>query len=401
MIGGVAHRFGVLYLALFERISANSWRPMPRPPAGTAVTRGPGHDPDRVLLAGRGSSIGWGVVSHDIGLAGHLARATSTLTGRGTDVEVAAERSMSIPALKQLLTPQVLSRYDAIVLTLGTREAFELIPTAKWVDDVTSLLDHIVAGREVSPAVVVVGAEEAPPVPFPRPFAGRGMARARALNAATRAIVAQRSRVAYADSAMVAGPGSTRGLLDADFISIYRQCAAAIAPALAELLDDSPARLRHPVDEEARWKAVAYLHAHAEPDDERIANLLTTLTNLLMVRSADLFFVDRDNVRTLAATTGLVPSRPRDETLSSEALEYRGGLVIPDLTVDPRMRDRPEVVGPPHLRFYAAHPVESPDGHRVAVLAVVDTVPRELTSAEMSVLREHAIRVGDVLFENY
>ena len=53
MIGGMAHRFGVLYLALFERISANSWRPMPRPPEGTAVTRGPGHDPDRVLLAGR------------------------------------------------------------------------------------------------------------------------------------------------------------------------------------------------------------------------------------------------------------------------------------------------------------------------------------------------------------
>lgn len=401
MIGGVAHRFGVLYLAIFERLSANSWRPLPRPPQGTAVTHGPGHDPDRVLVAGRASAIGWGVLSHDLGLAGNVARATSALTGRGTDVEVVAERSMTAAGVRRLLTPQAISRYDAIVLTLGTREAFELMPVATWVDQLTSVLDHITAGREVSPAIVVVGAEEVPPVPLPPFIANLGIARARELNAASRKLIATRSRVAYVDSALVTVQPSMRRLLDADFIEVYRRCGAAIAPVLTELLDDSPARLRHPVNEEARWKAVAYLHAHTEHDDQRIANLLTTLANLLMVRSADLFFVDRDNVRTLAATTERVPSQPRGKTLSSEALEYRGGLVIPDLTADPRMRDRPDVVGPPFLRFYAGHPVESPDGHRVAVLAVVHTEPRELSSAELAVLREYAIRVGDVLFENY
>lgn len=401
MIDAVRHRLGVLYLAIFERLSANSWRPLPRPPQGTAVTHGPGHDPDRVLVAGRASAIGWGVLSHDLGLAGNVARATSALTGRGTDVEVVAERSMTAAGVRRLLTPQAISRYDAIVLTLGTREAFELMPVATWVDQLTSVLDHITAGREVSPAIVVVGAEEVPPVPLPPFIANLGIARARELNAASRKLIATRSRVAYVDSALVTVQPSMRRLLDADFIEVYRRCGAAIAPVLTELLDDSPARLRHPVNEEARWKAVAYLHAHTEHDDQRIANLLTTLANLLMVRSADLFFVDRDNVRTLAATTERVPSQPRGKTLSSEALEYRGGLVIPDLTADPRMRDRPDVVGPPFLRFYAGHPVESPDGHRVAVLAVVDTEPRELSSAELAVLREYAIRVGDVLFENY
>ena len=47
----------------------------------------------------------------------------------------------------------------------------------------------------------------------------------------------------------------------------------------------------------------------------------------------------------------------------------------------------------------AAH--RYPGSCRVAVLAVVDTEPRELSSAELAVLREYAIRVGDVLFENY
>ena len=80
-------------------------------------------------------------------------------------------------------------------------------------------------------------------------------------------------------------------------------------------------------------------------------------------------------------------------------LEYRRGFVIPDLAADPRHRDRSQVVGPPYLRFYAGHPVESPDGHRIGVLAVVDTKPRTFSPAELSLLRNFAVRAGVLLFD--
>ena len=400
MIGRIEHRLGVIHLELFARLSTHSWRRLPHPPFEGTVARGAGHDPDRVLLIGRASAASWGVVSHELGLGGHLARATATLTGRGVDVEVSGDPSLSLPTIQARMTPAAISRYDAIVLTVGTREAMELMSVAEWSRQLTSLLDHVSAGREVSPAVIVVGAEERLPIPFTPGLSRLAEARARAINAASRAIVADRSLVRFVDSGMVPeidGPS----LLDANKLDVYERSARVIAPVLAALLENSPARLRHPVDEEARTRALDYLRASDDPDDARLAQLLLTVKEVLHLRSADLFFVDRDEVRMLGTTTGAVSSRPRGETFSTEALEYRGGIVIPDLTEHPTLSALPEVTGPPHLRFYAAHPVESPDGHRVAVLSVVDTVPREFSSAESGVLRQLALQVGAILFEDY
>ncbi len=400
-MGRITHWFGTLYLAAFARLSPNSWRPLPRPDDSATVARGAGHDPDRVLLLGRGSAIGWGVVSHELALAGHLARATSLLTGRGIDVEVIADPEMSVRAAARALTPAVISRFDAIVLTLGTREAFEFLPVKVWTRQLTHLLDLVETGRAAAPAIVIVGAEERPPVPMPRAITGPAIARARAINAASRAIAATRNRTRYVDSAMEPENPQRVGLLEDDFVAVYARSAQAVAPALAGLLEASPARLPHPVDEAARHTAVAYLRRHLEAPTERISVLLTTLQNVLDVRSVDLFFVDSDEVRLIAATSPSVENRPRKSTLSNDVLEHRGGFQIADLSADARFRHQPYVTGEPHLRFYAGHPVESPDGHRVAVLSVVDTRARELSPSEAATLRHGAIRVGELLFEGY
>ena len=400
MIGRIEHQLGVIHLELFARLSSHSWRRLPHPPFEGTVARGAGHDPDRILLIGRAGAASWGVVSHELGLGGHLARATASLTGRGGDVEISGDAARSLPVIQQRLTQAAISRYDAIVLTIGLREAMELMPVTVWTRQLTSLLDHVSAGREVSPAVVVVGAEERLPVPFTPGMARLGTSRARALNEASRTVIGDRTRVRFVDSGMVPEMENST-LLDANKLDVYERSARVIAPTLATLLETSPARLRHPVDEEARARALEYLRSRDRADDARLAQLLQTVKEVLHLRSADLFFVDRDEVHMLGTTTEAVSSRPRSETFSTDALEYRGGIVIPDLTDHPRLRSLPEVTGPPHLRFYAAHPVESPDGHRVAVLSVVDTVPREFSAAEAGALRQLALQVGTILFEDY
>lgn len=398
MAGDPIHRLGSLVYPLLERFSSVPWNNVPRPEP-RAVVRGAGHDPDRVLLAGGSSAVGWGVVNHELALAGYLARITAAATGRGIDVEVNSHPRLTTPDIQEFLTPATISRYDAIVLTLGGRESFELMPTRAWRKDVSALLQHITTGRGIAPGVVVVGAEEVSPVRIPRVLTSMVMARARALNAATRDIIRGMPRVVYVDSAAVPQPGEASSVLDIDSALLFERAARAIAPALTDLLDGDHDRLRQPVDEDARLEAVDFVQTAEVRDDPRITQLLATAKDVLHARSVDLFFVGRDEVRLLAATNETEVVAPRDESLSNEVLEYRRGFVIPDLAADPRHRDRPQVTGPPHLRFYAGHPVESPDGHRIGVLAVVDTRPRTFSPAELSLLRNFAVRAGVLLFD--
>lgn len=400
MRGGLLHRLGQLLYPLLERFSATAWNNVPRPAAARAVTRASGHDPYRVLLAGGSSAVGWGVVSHDLALGGHLARATAALTGRGLDMEVLARPSLRIPEIAAFLAPETIARFDALVLTLGGRESFEFMPVDLWARQLARLLTAIDASPDgATPAVVIVGAEETPPVPVPRRIARLAMARARAFNRATRELIADRPRHAFVDSAMIPTPHETRGVLDVDSAVLYDRVARAIAPTLAGLLSDAPSRPRAPVDEDARRGALDRIEAGSWRDEPRLRTLLTTLRDVLHVRSADLFLVDQHEVRVIAATSVSVERSPRENSLSSETLEHLGGLVIPDLAADPAHRDRPGVADPPHLRFYAGYPVEAPDGERIGVLTVVDTRPHEFLEAELSILRGFAARVGELLFE--
>ena len=51
-------------------------------------------------------------------------------------------------------------------------------------------------------------------------------------------------------------------------------------------------------------------------------------------------------------------------------------LVVPDARQDPRFRDNRYVAGEPYIRFYAAAPLLTREGHRLGVLAIVDREPR-------------------------
>src|SRR5665647_3291979 len=107
------HRFGALALPIMERLSGATWNGLPRPGNTHVVARGAGHDPDRVLLTGGSSAVGWGVADHDLSLAGHLARSTAAITERGIDVDVNADARMSAPMVQRALTSATISRYDA------------------------------------------------------------------------------------------------------------------------------------------------------------------------------------------------------------------------------------------------------------------------------------------------
>ena len=61
-------------------------------------------------------------------------------------------------------------------------------------------------------------------------------------------------------------------------------------------------------------------------------------------------------------------------------------LIVPDATLDARFADNPLVTGEPGVRFYAAAPLVTPDGHAVGTLAVVDRERRALTDVQCQTL---------------
>lgn len=72
-------------------------------------------------------------------------------------------------------------------------------------------------------------------------------------------------------------------------------------------------------------------------------------------------------------------------------------LYVPDATQDEDFRNNPQVIGPPHIRFYAGAPIRTPDGFRIGSLCLVDTEPKTLTPDDLKCLRDIADCVEDEL----
>ena len=78
-----------------------------------------------------------------------------------------------------------------------------------------------------------------------------------------------------------------------------------------------------------------------------------------------------------------------DRSVCKYVLVGRDLLVIPDLRQDARTRANPLVTGEPHIRFYAGAPLQTPDGHALGAICVIDTEPRPegLTAEQGDCLR--------------
>ena len=115
---------------------------LPRP-AAPDEREPPSHHSDRVLLVGNGASVGYGVLSHDLSLAGHLGRQVSRATGRPTHVRVIADGSMTAGSAVASLREADLDEYDGVVFTIGVNEALTLASAKRWDREVDALLDYL------------------------------------------------------------------------------------------------------------------------------------------------------------------------------------------------------------------------------------------------------------------
>lgn len=148
------------------------------------------------------------------------------------------------------------------------------------------------------------------------------------------------------------------------------------------------ASLAHPAElREMRRLAALYetgiLHTERSDSFDRICDLARRVMN---VPFASIAFVDENKVW-FKSTLGIeLRSIERRSSFASHALESDEVFVVEDATKDPRFASFPDVIGPPHLRFFAAAPIVLAPDIRVGVVAVKDQRPRVLDPIDRDAL---------------
>jgi phosphoserine phosphatase RsbU/P len=158
-----------------------------------------------------------------------------------------------------------------------------------------------------------------------------------------------------------------------------------------------------PAGEAERLADLRALKILDTPPEERFDRIVRLARRVFDVPIAYIALVDDDR-QWFKAKCGIeFDSTKRDVSFCGHTILHNGPLIVPDTHEDERFRDNPLVVNPPHLRFYAGHPLKGQGGHNIGTICLAAPTPRKLTSAEqstladMATLAEHELNMIDVI----
>ncbi|ROQ38648.1 GAF domain-containing protein [Frondihabitans sp. PhB188] len=369
---------------------------MPRPDDAPRA-HAPGIDPDRILVFGNGAAVGWGVRSHDLALPGQLARKISAHTGRGVDVDAVADPKLTIESAASALPTERLGIYDAIVVILGVSDALRLVSPTRWKRGLAELLDTIQAHAHENAEILVVGIHRPSSIPaFSVREGGIVDRHAAQLDRVSRHLCEERERIHFVvppELPVFDGPAHGTGA-GSRAAAGFRLWAAAHADLLAPLLDQHVVRGRtargnrnQPQSDDLRLAAIRSLGILDTPPEKRFDDITERARILLGTAGAAFSIVDEDRLFNKSYSGVGMTEVPLRGAMCAVTITSGVPFVVPDVWHDDRFVTHPAV------RFYAGHPVETPDGVRIGALCVTDPNPRTADSVDLVLLRELALSV--------
>ena len=148
----------------------------------------------------------------------------------------------------------------------------------------------------------------------------------------------------------------------------------------------------------ARLAAVRRYEILDAPTDGQFDTIAAAAAAVCGTPIATVSIVDADRVW-FAAAEGLdgVTQVGTEPGLCASAFRSDEPYVVDDAAIDPRTLEHPLVRGELGLRFYAAAPIVTHDGHHLGTVTAIDAMPRELTEAQTTVLAHLADQVAQHL----
>ena len=142
-----------------------------------------------------------------------------------------------------------------------------------------------------------------------------------------------------------------------------------------------------PIDEAGRLAALRR-YKILDTDPEPAFDDLTLLASQICATPIALITLVEEDRQWFKSGVGLsVHETARNISFCTHAIQKPNELmVVPDALDDARFATNPMVVGEPKIRFYAAAPLVTPDGHALGALCVVDRVPRQLSPEQLRAL---------------
>jgi sigma-B regulation protein RsbU (phosphoserine phosphatase) len=158
-----------------------------------------------------------------------------------------------------------------------------------------------------------------------------------------------------------------------------------------------------PANETQRLADLRALRILDTPPEERFDRIVRLAARIFDVPISYIALIDSGR-QWFKAKCGLqAESTGRDISFCGHAIVNDGPLVIPDAHRDERFHDNPLVVNPPHVRFYAGHPLHGPAGQSVGTFCLASPAPRDLnlaelaTFAELAALAEHELNMVELI----
>ena len=149
----------------------------------------------------------------------------------------------------------------------------------------------------------------------------------------------------------------------------------------------SPSGYPLPAAEDER---LAELMAHGlldGPPPEGLEGVCTLARDLFGAPSALVTLIGRDRQHLLAGNGPFGRDLDRRDSFCAWTVVHDRVMVVEDATKDPRFAARPDVVGEPHVRFYAGAPLTLRPGVSLGALCILDTEPRAFGDEQAERLR--------------
>jgi diguanylate cyclase (GGDEF)-like protein/PAS domain S-box-containing protein len=149
-----------------------------------------------------------------------------------------------------------------------------------------------------------------------------------------------------------------------------------------------------PENEEARLDSLRKSQILDIDQDELFDDLVQLAANFCIAPYALISLVESNHVLCKSKTGFLsIDSLPREGSFDSWAIAANEVFVIEDALQDVRFHFHPLVTGSPRIRFYAAAPLVTSEGHAIGTLCVMDWRPRPLKPFQAKALKTLAQEV--------